>query len=82
MKPPPAGFAAIHLVTSQVMSLWPDSTVGTWNDEPEPTGVFTFGLRWWNSGSSKRVSGLPSTAPSQPMSAGGFPWPQPSLSKS
>src|SRR5260221_11919461 len=63
------------------MSLCPDSTVGTWNASPNPTGATTFGLRRRNSGSEKRLNGFPSTAPSQPIPLGGFARPHPEFWK-
>src|ERR1700683_4108313 len=77
-----SGLLAIHLVTSQVMSLWPDSTVGIWNSPPYPVGVWIFGFSLWNSGSAKRLNGFPSTALSQPITLGGTDLPQPSFWKS
>ena len=66
-----SGLAAIQRVTVQVMSLCPDSTVGTWNAAPRPDTGCTVGLSCWNSGSANSVCGLPSTALSQPMPTGG-----------
>src|SRR5215831_17670569 len=80
-KPSAFGFAVIHRVMVQVISLWPDMTVGTWNAEPRPNGVWILGLRRLNSGSSNRLNGLLSTAPSQPIFGGGLPCPQPEFSK-